>query len=270
MKDILNAPFIAETVRTATQMYSHGWDERNGGNISVMLNDYEVAEYIDVTAVKRTVDAGFLYPQLAGKYFLVTRTGCYFKNIINRPERDLGIIRITPDGAKAELLWGFADNGSFTSEFPSHMAGHIARLGADKENRVIMHCHPQNIVAMTMVHTLDEKEFTKSLWRGLTECILFIPEGISVLPWMVCGTNEIGSATAEKLKSTRLVVWAMHGVYCAGKDLDDAFGIIETADKAAGIYLKTAHLPIKNFITDDNIKALAKRFDLDIKKEYLE
>ena len=30
---MLEAPFLVEMVRTATNMYAHGWDERNGGNI---------------------------------------------------------------------------------------------------------------------------------------------------------------------------------------------------------------------------------------------
>lgn len=28
MKDIMNAPFLVEMVRTTTNMYNHGWDER--------------------------------------------------------------------------------------------------------------------------------------------------------------------------------------------------------------------------------------------------
>ena len=38
MKDILTAPFMLEMIRTTTNMYAHGWDERNGGNISLMLD----------------------------------------------------------------------------------------------------------------------------------------------------------------------------------------------------------------------------------------
>ena len=34
---MLEAPFLVEMVRTATNMYAHGWDERNGGNISLLL-----------------------------------------------------------------------------------------------------------------------------------------------------------------------------------------------------------------------------------------
>lgn len=47
MRDILTAPFMVEMIRTATNMYNHGWDERNGGNISLLLDEAEVAEYLD-------------------------------------------------------------------------------------------------------------------------------------------------------------------------------------------------------------------------------
>ena len=49
---------------------------------------------------------------------------------------------------------------------------------------------------------------------------------------MVPGTNEIGEATAEKMKETRLVLWPQHGIYGSGKDMDEVFGLIETAEKA--------------------------------------
>lgn len=37
MKDILTAPWMVEMIRTVTNMYDHGWDERNGGNVSLLL-----------------------------------------------------------------------------------------------------------------------------------------------------------------------------------------------------------------------------------------
>ena len=47
MKNLMAAPFMVEMIRTATNMYDHGWDERNGGNISMMLDEAEAAEYLD-------------------------------------------------------------------------------------------------------------------------------------------------------------------------------------------------------------------------------
>ena len=269
MKNILQAGFMAEMIRTATNMYAHGWDERNGGNLSVMIDEAEIMEYLDTDNVLRTIPTGFSAPTLEGKYFLVTGTGKYFKNVQYDPAKNLGVVRLQDGGETAALLWGLSDGGRFTSEFPAHMMSHAVRLAADPENRVVMHCHPTNLLAMTYIHDLDEREFTRTLWQMCTECILVFPDGVNVLPWMLCGTNEIGRATAEKMKTARLVVWAQHGLYGAGRDLDEAFGLIETAEKAAGIYMKIAHLPRLNTITDAQLRELAAHFGVKAREGYL-
>ena len=270
MNDILTAPFMVNMIRTVTEMYAHGWDERNGGNVSYMLEEEEVARYLDITNVLRVIPTGFDAPALAGKYFLVTGTGKYFRNVQYDPACNLGIVRIAPDGKNAQLLWGFSDGGQFTSEFPAHMMSHVSRLAVDPDNRIIMHCHPANILAMTYVHDLNEKAFTRTLWQMCTECIVVFPDGVNVLPWMLCGTNEIGMATADKMKTARVVIWAQHGIYGAGKDLDEAFGLIETVEKGAEIYMKIAHLPLVNTITDDQMHQLEKRFGIKAREGYLD
>ncbi len=269
MKDILTAPFMTELVRTMTNMYAHGWDERNGGNVSVLLEEAALSPYLNPQAVIRTLPTGFEAPELDGRYFLVTGTGKYFKNVQYDPAKDLGIVRLAKGGAQAELLWGFSDGGRFTSEFPAHMMSHVSRLRVDPLNKVILHCHPANLLAMTFVHALDEKAFTRSLWQMCSECVIVFPEGVNVLPWMLCGTNEIGEATAKKMETARLVVWAQHGIYGAGKDLDETFGLIETAEKAAEIYMKIAHLPRLNTISDEGLTRLAEHYGVKVRDGYL-
>ena len=269
MKDIFEAPFLKKMCSTTSNTYRLGWDERNGGNISLMLDEAEVSEYLDTTKIIRTISTGFRADSLIGKYFLVTGTGKYFKNVEADPENNLGIIRIANDGTTDELLWGYSDGGKFTSELPSHLMSHMARLSVDPENRVVMHSHPTNTLAMNYVHELDEKKFTHTLWEMCTECIVVFPDGIGVLPWMLCGTNEIGEATAEKMKEFRLVVWGMHGIYGAGKDLDETFGLIETVEKAAQIYMLTAHLPRKNTIKDSEMQELAEYFGVNYRNDFL-
>lgn len=270
MKDILTAPFMTEMIRTITNMYQHGWDERNGGNVSLLLDEADIAPYVDTSRALCGIDTGFAAPELAGRYFLVTGTGKYFKNVQYDPERNLGLIRITADGCVAELLWGYSDGGRPTSELPAHLMSHVSRLALNPENRVVMHCHPANLLAMTYVHSLDERLFTRTLWQMCTECIVVFPDGVNVLPWMLCGTNEIGEATAEKMRTARLVVWAQHGIYGAGADLDETFGLIETAEKGAEIYMKIAHLPRINTITDAQLHQLEERFGVKGRDGYLE
>ena len=277
LKDVKEAPFVREMCKTASNMYRLGWDERNGGNISYLLKEEEVAQYLDLNEVIRTIplmgvnEVDFDASPLEGKIFIVTGTGKYFKNVEDDPETNLGIVRIGKGGKEVELLWGFKDGGRPTSEFPAHMMSHMARLLVDPENRVVMHSHPTNTLAMNFVHELDEKKFTHSLWEMCTECIVVFPEGVGVLPWMLCGTAEIGKATAQKMKEFRLVVWAMHGIYGAGKTPDETFGLIETVEKAAQIYMLTAHLPRVNTIKDEDMLKLLELFGVkNYRKDFLD
>lgn len=270
MKDIFTAPFVTELCATASNMYRLGWDERNGGNISVMLDERDVKEYLDINHILRSIPIGFDASELTERYFIVTGTGKYFKNVEKDPENNLGLFRISEDGLNAELLWGYSDGGKFTSELPAHLMSHIERLKVDPANRVIMHTHPTNLLAMTYIHELDTKKFTHTLWQLSTECIVVFPDGVEVLPWMLCGTNDIGIATAEKMGSARVVVWALHGIYGAGKTLDETFGLIETVEKSAQIYMLTAHLPRLNTIKDTELKLLAEHFGVKYRKEFLD
>lgn len=301
---VLAAPFMVSMIRTATAMYEHGWDERNAGNISLLLEEKDLSSYIDTTQVIRTITLDFYEPLLAGKYFLVTGAGKYFKNIPYDPANNLGIIRISKDAKAVELLWGFSDGTTVTSELPAHLMTHAVRLkhasleyehlehagherdrlwrkyfkrasfkgehrGYDKQSQVVMHCHPTNLLAMTFVHSLDERAFTRTLWQMCTECIMVFPDGVGVLPWMLCGTTAIGQATAEKMKDSRLVVWGQHGIYATASTLDEAFGLIETAEKAAEVYMKIAHLPHLNTITDDQLRQVAEHLNLTVRAGYL-
>ena len=51
MKDIFTAPFVEEMKRTTANMYRLGWDERNGGNISLLLDTDEGARYFGEFAI---------------------------------------------------------------------------------------------------------------------------------------------------------------------------------------------------------------------------
>lgn len=263
MKNILKAPFVQEMCEATANMYRQGWDERNGGNISYMLEEKEVAKYLNLNKVIRNIPIGFDAKQLVGKIFIVTGTGKYFKNVTKDPETNLGIIRIAQDGCTAELLWGYKDGGKFTSELPAHLMSHIARLSVDAEHRIVMHSHPTYTIAMNTCCPVDEKQFTHKLWQSNTECVVVFPDGVGVLPCMICGTNEIGVATAEKMKNYRLVVWTNHGIYGTGRTMDEAFGLIETVEKTAQIYmLSLGH--VVNVIPDEVIKGLAELWHLNM------
>lgn len=269
--DILQAPYVKEMIETTSNLYRLGWDERNGGNISYLLKEEEITPFLDPEKVIRRISMIFDARRLAGCYFIVTGSGRYFKNVASEPAENLGIVRVAEDGKTLELLWGLENECLPTSELPSHFMSHIARLEVDPDNRIVMHCHASHLLAMSFTHELDERSFSRTLWQMCTECLVVFPEGISIIPWMVPGTNEIGEATAEKMKETRLVLWPQHGIYGSGKDMDEVFGLIETAEKAAEVYTYVkAQGPILQTITDENLWHLADAFGVTPKAGYLE
>ena len=61
----------------------------------------------------------------------------------------------------------------------------------------------------------------------------------------------------------RLVVWPHHGIFGAGSTMDETFGLIETAEKAAQIYTIIGDASkIKQTITDQQLKDLADAFQV--------
>lgn len=270
--NILTAPFIQEMCDATYQLWHYGWAERNGGNISYRIPAEEVRYYLSLDRTFPVAPLSFQIPELAGEIFLVSGSGKYFKNVQHNPADCLALIRISENGASYELLWGLENGDVPTSELASHLKCHQVRLAQDPQHRVILHTHASAISAMTFIHPLEDRAFTKTLWQMITECLVVFPDGVAVLPWMVAGTNELGDASAAKMVDCRIVVWPHHGIMSAGQSMDDAFGLIETAEKAAEIYLKisSANQPILQTITDPQLWDLAEAFQVVPKAGVLE
>lgn len=256
---------IKETTEILNLLYEHGWDERNGGNLSYLLEEDEVKKITDPNHIIKTFKYDFDLSSLNGYYVLITKTGSYFKNMKKEPEKNLGILKVMPNNTLG-LVWGYSEGGAPTSEAPTHLKCHIERLKVDPLHRLVIHCHPTNIICMTHICPLDDKFFTETLWKMQTESIVVFPEGIGVLPWILCGGEKIGIATADLMAEYRSVIWAQHGLFSTGRDLDEVFGLIETIEKAAEIYMKICDKKILQSISNENLKEIAEAFHIDYKK----
>jgi rhamnulose-1-phosphate aldolase len=264
------APFIQEMSEITRHMWELGWDELNGGNVSYLLDENEVAKYINVLEPLRIIKLTFPVTELAGKYFIVTGSGKYFRNVIKDPEANLGVLRVSANGESVEVLWGLRNGAVPTSELASHFMSHIERLKVDPTHRIVLHTHATNVIAMTFTHDLDELKFTKTLWEMCTECLVVFPDGVGVIPWIVPGSSEIGRETAKKMKDHRLVIWPQHGIFGTGSTMDATFGLVETVEKAATIYNLIGGREIKQKITDQQLWDLAKAFGVTPKAGILE
>lgn len=272
MTKFIESIFVKKMCEVTYQSYLRYWDERNGGNVSYRLTREEVAPFEDVHDVKSSHPLGFDAKVLAGHYYLVTGTGRYFRNIRSQPHLDLGLVQISEDGQTYDIVWGFEDGGRPTSEFASHLMSHIERLKVNPDQRVVFHCHPTNLIAMTFTQELDERSLTRILWKMQAESLVVFPDGIGIIPYMTPGTSDIGRATADKMAEFSSVVWPHHGLFAAGVSLDETYGLIEVIEKAAMIFSQVCAQGgvIKQDITDDQLKELAAYFKVNPRKGYLD
>lgn len=271
MTSFAESIYVKKMCELTNRLYNHGWDERNGGNVSLRIDTENLEDFDDIKTVIRNIPIKFDASALAGDYFLVTGTGRYFKNVIQYPNRDAGLVQIAADGKSVDLYWGFNDGGEPTSEFPAHLMTHIERMKHDPEQHVVMHCHPTNLIGLSFTQPLDEAVISELLWKMQAESLVVFPEGVGVIPYMTPGTNDIGAATAAKMAEFRAVMWPHHGLFAAGKDMDETFGLIETIEKAALIYttIQAQGGKILQSITDDDLRDLAKRFNFTPNPRFL-
>ena len=241
---VLDSELMKSYARMTMDGFNQGWHERNGGNLSYRMKTEEVEELREdfkegewrVIGWQKGDESAF--PGLAGEYFMVSGSGKYFRNIELDPEAHVCIIELNEEGNRYRIVWGLRDGGMPTSELPTHLANLEVLKARDPEMRVVYHCHPGNTIALTFVLPLDSRVFTREIFEMVTECAVVFPEGIGIVPWVICGGRQIGEMTAEIMKKQDVAVWAHHGAFCCGKDFDLAFGLMHTVEKSAEILVK--------------------------------
>lgn len=266
---------VQKYIRMANDGWLQGWHERNGGNLTYRLTKEEVAEmrpFFDAQP-REWVAMGVTGENLAGEYFLSTGSGKFFRNVITDPEDSICVVEINHKGDSYRIVWGLVNGGKPTSEFPSHYMNHCVRAKAtDGQHRVIYHAHPANIIAMTFVLPLTDREFSRALWKSATECPVVFPGGVGVVPWMVPGGADIALATCEKMKDYDAAVWAHHGLFASGPDFDITFGLMHTIEKAAEIWVKQKSTGLDELqtIQDDELRAIARDFNVQLREDFLD
>ena len=219
------------------------------------------------------VNMGVQADNLAGEYFITTGSGKFFRNVEPDPVHSIGIVEINDKGDSWRIVWGLEGGAKPTSEFPSHFMNHSVRKAATNgENRVIYHCHATNVIALTYILPLTDRDFSRALWQSATECPVVFPEGVGVCPWMVPGGADIAMATSELMKHYQAAIWAQHGLFVSGPDFDIAFGLAHTIEKSAEIYVKVLSMGggiIRQTITDDDLRAIAHDFGVTLNEKFL-
>lgn len=153
MQNILDAWFVQGMIKATSDAWLKGWDERNGGNLTLRLDDADIAPFsADFHPTPRYIALSQPMPRLANTPFIVTGSGKFFRNVQLDPAANLGIVKVDSDGAGYHILWGLTNEAVPTSELPAHFLSHCERIQTTQgKDRVIMHCHATNLIALTYV-----------------------------------------------------------------------------------------------------------------------
>lgn len=271
---ISDSDTIRNFVRTCEDGFRMGWHERNGGNLTYRLTKEETSTLKPhfLTVPKPWIPLGIKAENLAGEYFVATGSGKFMRNMPLSPEENLCIVELNATGDAYRIVWGLSKGGKPTSELPSHILNHSVKYAAtDGHYRVIYHAHTPSVIALTFLLPLDARVFSRALWRTMTECPIIFPAGVGVMPWMIPGGTEIAIESSKLMQHYDAILWAHHGTFCAGPDLDTTFGLMHTLEKSAEIYLKILSSGQKTLqtISDESLLAVTKAFHVEINRNFL-
>jgi rhamnulose-1-phosphate aldolase len=218
-------------------LWTKGWAERNAGNLSADVTDLVSPEKPDPTRHPK-LPATIPEPRLAGRSFLITATGSRFREIADHASRCLLLLRIDEALDGYRVLWGGNGRERPTSEFPAHLEVHGFLQTSESTYRAVVHTHPTHLIALTHLETFDREEQLSQLLSAMhPEVKAVLADGVGFAGYRCPGSQELADATARVLRDHRLCVWEKHGCVALGRDVVEAFDLIDTANKAAEIYL---------------------------------
>jgi len=260
---------ISDIAELGKYLWQKGWAERNAGNISVNINEYVPDEMKAELSEQQEacLELDTSYPGIAGYYFLVTGTGKRMRDLAVDPEHNALMIRVNDKGTGYYILSlsGIDTNIHPTSELFAHLAIHQQLVANGACERAVVHTHPNELISITQIRDFcNERALNRLLWGMHPETMVIVPDGAGYLPYMLPGSREIADATLEKFQNHKVVIWEKHGCFAIGRDVFEAFDLIDTLAKSAQIYFQcraAGHEP--EGLTDERIaelKELSKKF----------
>lgn len=272
---IEQANCIRRFMRICGDGWQHGWHEANGGNLSYRMNGEDIAVCKPYLSVRTPwIDAGVSAPGIGGELFVVTGAGKYMRKVPIDLHENIGIVEMNGAGDAYRVVWGFDDSGRPTSEFETHLLVHeICSKLSDGADRVVYHAHTPYLTALTTAFMLDSRVLTRVLWKSTTECIIAIPEGVGVLPFVQPGSKELAVQTAKLMEDFRAVVWSGHGTIACSETFDDTYGLIDSLEKAASIYVMARAMrggqEAANLLSDDQLRSICASYELEPNAAFL-
>lgn len=238
-KGVAKIPLIHEEVASvAGFLWQKGWAERNAGNLS-----YNVTSFFDALPGGFDFEAPKsltrTFPHLDNQLLLITTSGSRMRDVATSISANTCLLQII-DGGNAYWQLKRSEPGKTmtpTSELPTHLAIHDKLCAEGRPEKVVIHTHPNRLIAMTHIRELcSQSVINNILWSMQPETCIYIHEGLGFVPYLQTGSEALAQATLAALDQHRVVLWEKHGCLAIGENASEAFDLIDIAEKSADIF----------------------------------
>jgi len=216
---------ILRISKVAKVIHQQGWAEANAGNISIRISDM-LKLFIKQIGLYNS------YP--CQEWFLVSRTGSRFRDMLDEPENCLMII------GENNKEYYFPEDAKPTSEWLCHRKLH--NLNKNTNLSCILHTHPTEIIALSNTSFFqnckkNSQRLNQCFSDALPEIKLFLPKGIAVVDYAPPGSSKLAALSYKSIKDKQALIWEKHGLLVLTETPDKALDLIEVINKAAKLWL---------------------------------
>lgn len=247
----------------AGYLWQRGWAERNAGNISININHLITDTIFDQNQYS-FFDLPKTYKPLAKHYFMVTGTGKRMRDLARKPLKNALIIRLNEGGSGYWIISQKKSVKNFmpTSELPTHLGIHQMIKERGNDQKVVMHTHVSELIAITQSPEFcNADRLNKLIWGMHPETMVFIPQGIGFVPYVIPGSEQIAVKTLKALEQYDIVLWEKHGIFAIGDSVFDTFDSIDIVSKSVKIWFMCKQAGFEpEGLTDRQLKELKETY----------
>lgn len=257
----------------AGYLSQRGWAEANAGNISFNISDLIRGKNESKTAEIEKFGKEYLH--LRNSYIWLTGAGVRMRDLASDAENLSLIVNVLDDGisykiykvsefikTKPQLKKDLYPDLKSTSELPTHLAIHNYLCENRMTEKIILHTHPTELIALTLIKKFKSAEkINKVLWGIHPEVKIFLPEGIGFVRYTLPGSERIADFTIKAFENHKVVLWEKHGCISIAEDIIKAYDLIDAITKSAKIFFMCKSAGFKpECISKEQVRELAENY----------
>lgn len=256
---------ISHVAEVGRYIWQNGWAESNAGNISVNVSHLIFEKFINIEKYP-IYKLSETYIEIANKYLFITGTGKRMRDLAHSPLENALFIKISKDGKSYSILLdNEKDTPVFlpTSEIPTHLSIHNQIAVRGSNEKVIIHTHASELIALTHNPEFKTKEqINKIIWGMHPETIMFIPKGIGFVPYTIPGSVEIARKTLDEFKTNNIILWEKHGVFSIGEEVINTYDKIDIISKSVKMWFMCKQAGFApEMLNEEQLSELKKAYD---------